>query len=194
MKYNLGCGAEKIFGFVNIDKNPIFQPDLLLDLEQTPWSSIESNSADYIMMSHIFEHLGQTPDAFINIMKELYRIAKPDCEIFIKVPHPYHYVYITDPTHIRPITPELFGPWEKKQCYHVMDLGLKQTHFALIHDVDFHLEKINYGYDREVMATLKEMNLIPKDFGERCYDDLFSRIFSNLVYEIEITLIVKKDS
>jgi len=36
------------------------------------------------------------------------------------------------------------------------------------------------------------MNLIPKDLGEKYYDDLFTRIFCNLVYEIEITLIVKK--
>lgn len=191
MKYNFGCGAKKLLGYVNVDKESIFDPELVMDLEVTPWD-IDSDSADHIVMFHILEHLGQTPDAFINIMKELYRISKHNCEINIKVPHPYHYVYISDPTHVRPITPELLGPWSKKQCEYVIHEGMSQTHFALIHDVDFHLERIKYGWDQEVLSTLKEMNLVPKNLGEHCYDDLFTRIFSNLVYEIEITLIVKK--
>lgn len=191
MKYNFGCGSRKLEGYINVDKDPGFGPDLVMDLEVTPWN-IESDSADNIMMSHILEHLGQTPDSFIDIMKELYRVSKHNCEIIIKVPHPYHYVYITDPTHIRPITPELLGPWSKKQCEHVINLGLPQTHFALMYDVDFHLDKIKYGWDQEILLTLKEMNLVPKDLGERCYDDVYTRIFSNLVYEIEMTLIVKK--
>jgi len=191
MKFNFGCGSKKLVEYVNLDKEPIFEPELLMDLEVTPWN-IDSDVADNILMSHILEHLGQTPDSFISIMKELYRISKHNCEIVIKVPHPYHYAYILDPTHVRPITPELLGPWSKKQCETVINLGLNQTHFALIHDVDFHLEKINYDWDQQVLATLQEMNLIPKDLGEKYYDDLFTRIFCNLVYEIEITLIVKK--
>jgi hypothetical protein len=64
-------------------------------------------------------------------MKELYRISKNNCEILIKVPHPYHYAYLSDPTHVRPITPELLGPMvQKEQCYYVIEKGMSQTHFA----------------------------------------------------------------
>jgi len=193
MKFNFGCGAKKLTGFCNVDISPVFDPDKILDLEKTPWD-IETDSADCIIMHHIFEHLGQTPDSFINIMKELYRISKHNCEIMIKVPHPYHYVYISDPTHIRPITPELLVPWSKKQCYYCIEHGVSQTNFALIHDVDFHLESIEYKWDQDILRTLKEMNLVPKDLGDRYYDDVFSRIFSNLVCEIDMKLIVKKTS
>jgi len=191
MKFNFGCGSKKLAGYINVDKESKFIPDLVMDLEVTPWD-IDSDIVDNIMMSHILGHLGQTPNSFISIMKELYRISKHNCEIVINVFHPYHYGYLTDPTHVRPITPELFGPWSKKQCESVINLGLNQTHFALIHDVDFNLEKVKYHWDQEVLEKLQEMNLVPKDFGERCYDDFFTRIFCNLVYEIEITLIVKK--
>jgi hypothetical protein len=49
MKLNLGCGQNKRDGFVNIDKYPTFAPDLLWDLEQTPYP-FEAGSVTEITM------------------------------------------------------------------------------------------------------------------------------------------------
>ncbi len=37
----------------------------------------EGHSAEVINLIHVMEHLGTTPDVFLNVMKELYRISKP---------------------------------------------------------------------------------------------------------------------
>ena len=53
------------------------------------------------------EHIGQSPEIFIKILKELYRICKNQALIKISIPHPRHDNFISDPTHVRPIT--IFG-------------------------------------------------------------------------------------
>jgi len=58
MKLNMGCGFNKIKDFINVDKAPECQPDLLMDLESLPWN-IESNQADEVLFNHCLEHLGQ---------------------------------------------------------------------------------------------------------------------------------------
>ena len=61
-------------GYINIDKYETFNPDLVHDLEIFPYP-FEDETINEIQMIHILEHLGQNPDVFINIMKELYSTA-----------------------------------------------------------------------------------------------------------------------
>ena len=112
MKLNLGCGNNKVKGFINVDKYDIFGSDIVHDLEVFPWP-FKDNSVDYIMIHHVLEHLGQTTQQFLNILAELYRISKPNAVIDIVVPHPYHNNFIGDPTHVRAITPEQFSLFDK---------------------------------------------------------------------------------
>jgi len=112
MKLNLGCGEVKHDGYINVDKYDIFEPDVVQDLEKFPWA-FEDNSVDEIIMHHVLEHLGQTTEEYMNILAELHRICKPDATIEIFVPHPYHYTFIGDPTHVRVITPEQFTLFDK---------------------------------------------------------------------------------
>ena len=37
IRLNLGCGQNKLDGYVNVDKYPTFSPDVLWDLETFPW-------------------------------------------------------------------------------------------------------------------------------------------------------------
>jgi|GEM_PF-1906114 len=37
LKLNIGCGFNKIDGYVNVDAFPDCSPDVLWDLETTPW-------------------------------------------------------------------------------------------------------------------------------------------------------------
>ena len=58
MKLNLGCGTNKLEGFVNVDVEPASEPDMVVDLDILPWP-FEDSSAEEIQLNHVLEHLGQ---------------------------------------------------------------------------------------------------------------------------------------
>ena len=103
IKLNLGCGSKILLGYTNIDKFDTYKPDIVHDLEKFPYP-FEDNSVNEILLSHVLEHVGQNPDVFNNIIKEFYRICVHGAIINIIVPHPRHDDFISDPTHVRPIT------------------------------------------------------------------------------------------
>ena len=55
MKYNLGCGADYHYGWVNVDRFPDARPDVVMDLETfsgtailaTPSVSLEDRSMQF---------------------------------------------------------------------------------------------------------------------------------------------------
>ena len=70
---NLGCGFDKRDDFLNVDGFVGCEPDLLMDIDTTPWP-LESNAFDFILMKHVLEHVGESFDGFSAIMQEIYRI------------------------------------------------------------------------------------------------------------------------
>lgn len=113
MKFNMGCGHNKIAGWVNVDAQAASQPDQLWDLEQTPWPWPD-DCAEVVAFLHSLEHMGGDPKVFLEIMKELYRICAPNAVVDIRVPHPRHDNFINDPTHVRPITGPLLELFDKE--------------------------------------------------------------------------------
>jgi len=81
-KLNLGCGEDYREGFVNVDFRDNFKVDKVIDLNQLPYP-FENSFFDEIIVFHVLEHL----DDPFSIMKELYRIIKPNGILHIKVPH-----------------------------------------------------------------------------------------------------------
>lgn len=81
-KLNLGCGEFKKTGYINVDYYAVSKPDLKHDLNIFPYPFADNEFA-LIEADHLLEHL----DAPFQVMKELYRISKPDGVIIIKVPH-----------------------------------------------------------------------------------------------------------
>ena len=67
MKLNLGCGSKILEGYTNVDKFDYYKPDIVHDLEVTPYP-FKENSVDEILMSHVLEHIGQDPNIFNNII------------------------------------------------------------------------------------------------------------------------------
>jgi len=158
MKLNLGCGSKIYEGYVNVDKFDIYNVDIQHDLEKTPYP-FKDNSVEEIILSHVLEHLGQDPEVFINIIKEFYRICKNQALIKIDVPHPRHESFLSDPTHVRPITAlglalfdrDLNEKWEKS--------GAANTPLALIHKVNFKIESVNFVIEDEIIKKYNEGDL-----------------------------------
>jgi len=99
MKVNLGCGTDIKEEFINIDSVRSKGVDLVRDLNNYPYP-FEDSSVEEIYARDIMEHLDD-PNAFI---RELWRIGKPGCKIFIRTPHFSSMYAWADLTHKRPFS------------------------------------------------------------------------------------------
>jgi len=82
MKINLGCGPYKAAGYVNIDINPLWQPEIVRDLRRgLPFGD---GQADEIIASHVLEHLGS--DDVLFVLQESWRILQAGGILKITVP------------------------------------------------------------------------------------------------------------
>ena len=154
MKLNLGCGFKKLPGYVNVDLSPVCEPDQVFDLENTPWPW-ESDSVDEIMMDNVLEHLGQTSQAYLAIIKELYRICKDGAMIIIKVPHHRHDFAVGDPTHVRMVTVLEMTLYDRELNLEWRKNGVANTPLALYLGVDFKLREVIYQVDPQFRTTVQ---------------------------------------
>ncbi len=91
----LGPGYNKFYKeAVTIDINPLCKPDILHDLNKFPWP-LKDNEFDIIYSSHCLEHLVDIDRA----IEEIYRIAKHNALVIIKVPHFSSRIAYIDTTH-----------------------------------------------------------------------------------------------
>lgn len=180
-KLNLGCGQNKIEGFINVDKYTSYSPEVVWDLETFPWP-FESNSADEILLNHSLEHMGATADIFFGIMKELYRVASPSAQIAINVPHPRCEAFAGDPTHVRPVTPTILSLFSKKNNLKWQETGEPNTPLATYLDVDFEIVSIQYQLTPHWQQQLSS--------GKISRDDLnFAALtYYNVVDEIQMVI------
>lgn len=145
MKLNLGCGYNKQDGFLNVDASDACSPDKVWDLERTPWEiapyavpePLEDSTVSEVLLTHVLEHLGQTPQAFKAIIQELYRVCLDGALIRITVPHPRHDDFLGDPTHVRAIVPQLFDLLNREACEAWKQQGGANSLLAFEWGVDF---------------------------------------------------------
>lgn len=81
MKLNLGCGNHHLDGWVNVDKDPIFDADQQVDLDRIPWPW-EDGSVSEIFMQNVLDHLQDVTAA----MREMYRVLVPSGKATVIVP------------------------------------------------------------------------------------------------------------
>ena len=177
MKLNLGCGNKILDGYVNVDKFDLYNVDIKHDLEKLPYP-FDDNSVEEIIMSHVLEHIGQDPDVFINILKELYRICNNLALIKIAVPHPRHDDYISDPTHVRPITVLGLSLFEKAQNEEWEKTGAANTPLGLIHNVNFKIEGVHYQIEDDIMKKFKagDIDKLKLDYMVKHYNNVVKQI------------------
>ena len=188
-KLNLGCGNKKIKGFINIDQSEQCEPDLLLNLENTPYP-FKTSSVDYIRMDSVLEHLPMPPDDFFRILRELHRIAANGAILDIFCPHPFHRWQIVDFTHQRSISIEGLQMLDKEFCKELIRKGDAKTPLAIIYDVDFVIESYQDYIDPECKLHITNVlgTFDPSKIKSYCF------LFNNIIGGQRIKLKVRKQS
>lgn len=184
-KLNLGCGNDRRPGHWNVDKYPAAKPDEVVDLERLPWPFAD-DSADEIVLHHVLEHLGQGSDTFLGILKELYRVCAPGGTVRITVPHPRHQDFLQDPTHVRPIVPELFLHTSLSVNEQWAQKGLPGTPLARYLGLDFTIVSVDQRLDPYWRQWLAE------DPARQREIDRIARSNNNVVQEVEVVLRAEK--
>ncbi|HEY3950855.1 hypothetical protein [Phenylobacterium sp.] len=184
-KFNMGSGLNRKAGYVNVDAAPESEPDEVFDLETTPWPWAD-NCAEEVRFNHSLEHMGGDPKVFLAIMKELYRICAPDAVVVVNVPDPRHDNFITDPTHVRPITPHVLGLFDRQANEAWRASGAANTPLALYTGVDFKVE--SYA------AVLSEPYKSRYTAGQLKDEELnhLVRSANNVIEEWRIKLVARK--
>lgn len=187
MRLNLGCGPKRMTGWVNVDKVPLYQPDQIVDLERFPWPWSDS-SADEILLNHVLEHLGQAPETFIGVMKELWRVCKPGAQVRVHVPDPRHESFIADPTHVRPVTLDTLALFSQAFNRQTVAEGAANTPLGLVHGIDFEIASHEVVYDEPWRGRLARKEITDAQAGES------SRMYLNVILEHRFVLTAVKSS
>jgi SAM-dependent methyltransferase len=110
MRINLGCGhLNREEGETGIDNNPDCKPDILWDLNNTPYP-IEDDNVDLIKAVHVLEHVVN----IVGVMNDCYRILRHGGEMLIRVPLFPTLGSLADPTHVRYFIPKTFDYFTEK--------------------------------------------------------------------------------
>ena len=96
MKVNLGSGKNYLKDYVNIDINPLWKPDYVLDIsQQIPTGS--ENKCEEIIAHDVLEHIPNLVEAMTNCL----RMLKTGGTMDISVPYYLSLGAWQDPTHVR---------------------------------------------------------------------------------------------
>lgn len=84
-RLNLGCGADYREGWVNVDIDPRFDPDEVIDLESDDWPLPEA-TYDLVLADNVFEHID--PRKRPTFLREVHRVLKPEGHLKMRWPTP----------------------------------------------------------------------------------------------------------
>lgn len=83
MRLNLGSGRHHWKGFINIDIDAKYKPDVVLDISKGKLPC-KNNSVDEIVMNHSLEHLFKSEA--IAILKECHKVLKTYGTLILELP------------------------------------------------------------------------------------------------------------
>lgn len=165
MKLNLGCGFNKPDGYVHVDMFGECNPDIIHNLETFPYP-FDDSSIDEILFNHSLEHIGQIPSVFLKVIQEVYRISKDGAIIKINVPHPRHDDFISDPTHVRPITPMTLQLFDLDLNLKWQEMKAANSPLAIYMGVNLKLISVNITLEPLYMQLLESQQINQEQIGE----------------------------
>lgn len=148
---NIGCGRDIKKGWVNLDRQDAPGIDVVADLERLSLNPLPfpNDTFDGMLMSHVIEHITNV----LPMMEELYRVAKPGCELVIRCPHGASDDADEDPTHVR-------------RMFHGSFLAFAQPYYW----------RADYGY-RGDWTTNQVLLLVPRELHKgKNHKAMFERI------------------
>ena len=176
MKLHLGCGQNKLEGYLNCDISSEVNPDKIVDLEKK--LPFRDNEVDEVLAEHVFEHVKN----FLEMMHELYRICKNGARIKIKVPFYSSCEQFSDPTHVRFFTPFSFDYFDSKSKIGIYshEVGCPQKMFEV------KKVKINFSVGRSKILNVIFNPLI--NLNQRIYCKFLAGIIpaSEIEFELEV--------
>ncbi len=185
MKLNMGCGNNKMEGWVNVDMFSECSPDVVCNLESIPWIW-ETSSATEVKFHHSLEHMGADSKLFLSMMKELYRVCAPGCIVRITVPHPRHDNFINDPTHVRAISPNLMALFSKRMNAQWKREHGSNTPLATYLDVDFDITEVTFIVDEPYLSLYQSKKISDNELSTMIKER------NNIVSEYQMVLTVIK--
>lgn len=84
LKLNVGCGTNKIQGFINIDTEESCKPDLIHNIMEDPLP-FPDGSAEEIVFFHCIEHIRKCYHRAV--LTEFARVLKPGGKLYISYPN-----------------------------------------------------------------------------------------------------------
>lgn len=102
-RVHLGCGSNKIVGFLNVDLLPSPVTDMTFDATQ-PWP-LPDNSVEYVYASHVVEHLHDHRAFF----RHMWNALEDRGDAFLAMPYGAHDDAFADAFHVRPFFPGSFA-------------------------------------------------------------------------------------
>ena len=102
LRYNLGCGFNKMEGYINVDRAKICKPDILADVTILPWTWAKSDKASEIYFGDLAEHITREQNTWIKVLRECHRVLKKGGLLKLRVPECREgnlKAAVTDPTH-----------------------------------------------------------------------------------------------
>ncbi|MCK5850653.1 MAG: glycosyltransferase [Kiritimatiellae bacterium] len=82
LRLHIGCGANSLSGYVNIDKYPVMGADITAQADRLRFPD---NSVEEIYTSHMIEHL--RPIELESALREWHRVLKPEGRLRIRCPN-----------------------------------------------------------------------------------------------------------
>lgn len=164
-RLNMGCGQNKVHGFVNADKSTLCEPDQVVDFEKFPYP-YKDDEFDHIFAKDILEHLGDKPDDIIQVIKEMYRITTNGGIWEIQVPHWRCDLALDDPTHKRLITLAMFYLFDKQRLLERLRNKAADSPLAFEHDIDIEVCDVQFEYLPHWKERLKKGLITPEQLQD----------------------------
>jgi hypothetical protein len=107
-------------------------------------------------------------EVYLGIMQELYRVCCNDALIAIIVPHPRHDDFLSDPTHVRAVTPLGLALFSQAQNRDWLAQGAANTPLGIYLGVDFATQSITVSLDEPWRGRHNRGEISSAALNEQC--------------------------